>query len=110
MSNAQGNSNDQAPNAGWSIGFAERHDVVDEVIEFFGVDFFFGEAGHGAETEADLGFDEEARGRGVVDDGAEAALAEGVALVAMLHEENLAVGDVGIFDFHRTGQRLAAPR
>src|SRR5687767_601919 len=69
---------------------AEGEDVFHEVVEFFGRDRVFVEAGHRAEAEAHLSFHEEAGEGFVIDRRAEAAFATGMAGVAVLGKDALA--------------------
>jgi hypothetical protein len=87
---------------------AEHLEVGDEVVEVGLGDPRIVEGGHGAEAFADLGADGEGGEGFVVEAGAEAGAAAGVACVAVGHEDLAAVDELGVGEGEGPGEGFFA--
>jgi hypothetical protein len=87
---------------------AEHLEVGDKVVEVGLGDPRIVEGRHGAETFADLGADGEGGEGFVVEAGAEAGAAAGVALVAVGHEDLAAVDELGVGEGEGPGEGFFA--
>src|SRR3954451_19883293 len=92
----------------FGLVLAEHLEVGDEVVEVPVGDAGLVEGGHGAEAFADLGADGEGGEGFVVEGGAEAGAAAGVALVAVGHEDLSAVDESGVGEGDGAGEGFLA--